>query len=65
MIKTAEEFVTWLEGRIEYYNYEYRYSNSETTKITIDAKRIEAEEILEKVKNLNVQPTHSADNHAV
>lgn len=51
MKKPIEEIVEWLEERMEYYNYEYRYSIDDNTKKAIDIKRIETTEILDKIRD--------------
>lgn len=53
MAKPAEELFRWLEERIEYYNYEYRYATSDKEKELIIAKRLETTEILDKVKDVS------------
>lgn len=46
------ELIAWLEERVEYYNYEYRYATDEKTRERLDAKQEETKDILEKVKKV-------------
>ena len=52
MAKAFQEIKKWLEERIDYYNYEYRYSNSDKEKEVIDTKIKEATEILYEVEKV-------------
>lgn len=51
MTKPTEKLIEWLEERIEYYNYEYRYATNNKTKETVDAKRNETTVILDKIRD--------------
>ena len=46
------KIIKWLEDRIECYNYEYRYLNDDKRKKAVDTKRIEASEILKKMRKI-------------
>lgn len=52
MAKPTEELIKWLEQRIEYYNYEFRYTASDEEKELIATKITETTEILDKVKGV-------------
>lgn len=51
VIKPTEKLIEWLKDRIEYYSYEDRYATNDKTKEIIEAKKTEATEILDKIKD--------------
>jgi len=56
-VEDFKNIIKWIEDRIEYHNYEYRYSDNMKIKETIDTKRTEANEILRNVKKLQSPST--------
>ena len=60
IMDATKEFIKWLEARIEYYTYEYRYSEDVKVREIIQIKRTEAQWILQKIEeNLRLASTQA------